>query len=88
MATKMFVCLLVAFVLLTVFSPEADAFANGAGQGRKRLFQEKNSLPVSKVNLKIAFSFLRLLLAFIFTFTIGHFYFNCLSRISIRTACM
>ncbi|KAL9972662.1 hypothetical protein ACROYT_G019014 [Oculina patagonica] len=48
MATKMFSCFLVVFVLLAVFSPESDAFANGAGQGlpgKKRSFQKMNSLP-------------------------------------------
>lgn len=48
MATKVFSCLLVVFVLLAVFSSESDAFGNGAMPGGKRLFQRKKGLPVSK----------------------------------------
>ena len=40
MATKVFHCLILVFVLLTLSSPKCDAFGNGAIPG-KRSFQEK-----------------------------------------------
>ncbi|KAL9972666.1 hypothetical protein ACROYT_G019019 [Oculina patagonica] len=56
MRTKVFACLICAFVLLAVLSPECDAFGNGSRKGRrgrKRSLQKKNRVPEEMDSLAV-----------------------------------
>ena len=63
MAGKLFPCLICLLFVVVLFSPESEAFANGAGAGKpgKRTFIEKNDFHVSINAMAFAYRLLPLI---------------------------